>query len=374
MGKNAFDPEVYEFYKAAIDGAGFSAHISAADIEKLRENEITSHAAHLDLYEVYEKHDVIVDRKRGRRVKADPEPEKDSLLLRVYVPEAVTSVKSDGKGLPVLLYFHGGGFIMGSIEDHDPLCGKLADECGAVVIAPEYRLAPEYPFPACIEDAVLTAEWAMENAHLYGGDPRRMLAGGDSSGANIAAVLALLAKEGLTDIDSLTDDEVLAGIDDLKGIEDLSGVIFRNRHSGQQKRIPELSGLILLYGVYGCKPLAEYESAKLYGDGSCVLPLNAIDTMMELYVPEGTDPDDFRLNPGKAADLSGMPPAIVVTAEFDPLRDDGEEFARRLEKAGNSVELIRIDGMMHGFALYWQRFSKATKLLEDIGRISRHRF
>jgi len=272
------------------------------------------------------------------------------LLLRVYVPEAVTSVKSDGKGLPVLLYFHGGGFIMGSIEDHDPLCGKLADECGAVVIAPEYRLAPEYPFPACIEDAVLTAEWAMENAHLYGGDPRRMLAGGDSSGANIAAVLALLAKEGP------------------------EGITCRNGQSGQQNRIPELSGLILLYGVYGCKPLAEYESAKLYGDGSCVLPLNAIDTMMELYVPEGTDPDDFRLNPGKAADLSGMPPAIVVTAEFDPLRDDGEEFARRLEKAGNSVELIRIDGMMHGFALYWQRFSRAGRLLEDIGRISRHWF
>ena len=236
---------------------------------------------------------------------------------------------------------------MGSIEDHDPLCGKLADECGAVVIAPEYRLAPEHPFPACMEDAVFTAEWAADNAHLYGGDPSRMMAGGDSSGANIATALALMARDGET------------------------------RKTGSPEslgKVSELSGLILLYGVYGCRPLREYESAKLYGDGSCVLPLAAIDSMVELYVPEGTDPDDFRLNPGKAADLSGMPPSVVVTAEFDPLREDGEEFARRLEAEGNNVRLIRMEGMMHGFALYWQRFSRAEKLLEEIGEISKSLF
>ena len=314
MDRKAFDPEVYEFYKATIDGPGFSARISAEDIDRLRENEISGHAAHLDPYEVYQKHDIIAGR-------AGAEP----LRLRVYVPEAV---KDSEKGLPVLLYFHGGGFIMGSIGDHDPLCGKLADECGAVVIAPEYRLAPEHPFPACVEDAVFTAEWAMSNAAAYGGDPGKMLAGGDSSGANMAAVLALLGKEG---------------------------------------QAPKLSGLILLYGVYGCTDLSESESARLYGDGSCVLPLGAIDAMMKLYVPDGADPDDFRLNPGRAKDLSGMPPAVVVTAEFDPLRDDGEAFARRLEESGNKARLIRMDGMMHGFALYWQRFNRAKELLEDIG-------
>lgn len=339
MNKNAFDPEVYEFYKSAIDGAGFSAAINSADIDRLREIEITSHAAHLDPYESAEKHDIIAERSG-----ADP------LQLRVYVPER------DGKaacGLPVLLYFHGGGFIMGSIADHDPLCGKLADECGALVIAPEYRLAPEHPFPACTEDAVFTAEWAVNNAHLYGGDPCRLLAGGDSSGANIAAVLALLARDGLAGSSGMAGSNCKAG------------------NNCKADKVPELSGLILLYGVYGCKSLDEYESAKLYGDGSCVLPLDAIDTMMDLYVPEGTDMDDFRLNPGRSSDLRGMPPAVVVTAEFDPLRDDGEDFARKLEEAGNKVKLIRMDGMMHGFALYWQRFSKAKKLLEEIGRMSK---
>lgn len=315
MNRKEFDPEVYEFYKTALEGPGFAADLSAVDISVLRENELTGHAAHLDPYDVWEKHDIVVERDG-----ADP------MRLRVYVPEAVRDAEGN---LPMILYFHGGGFIMGSIEDHDPLCGKIADECRAVVIAADYRLAPEYPFPACIEDAVFTAEWAVKNAHAYGGDPGRMLAAGDSSGANMAAVLALLARDG---------------------------------------QAPEISGLILFYGIYGCIPLEESESARLYGQGGYVLPVDAAKAMMNLYVPEDADPDDFRLNPGRAADLSNMPPAVVVTAELDPLRDDGEEFARRLEACGNNVLLIRMDGMMHGFMLYWQRFSRAGKLLEDIGR------
>ncbi|MBE6041171.1 MAG: alpha/beta hydrolase [Clostridiales bacterium] len=319
MERKCYDPEVYEFYKAAIEGPGFDAPFDVRDIAKLRENEITGHAAHLDPYEVYEKHDIIAEREG-----ADP------LKLRVYVPD---DARGAGAKLPVLLYFHGGGFIMGSIEDHDPLCGKLADECGAVVIAPEYRLAPEDPFPACIEDAVFTAEWAASHAREYGGDPARIMAGGDSSGANISAVLALLGREG---------------------------------------KAPEISGLILFYGIFGCIPLESSGSARTYGHGECVLPVNAARKMVELYIPDGTDPDDYRISPGKA-DLKGMPPAIVVTAELDPLRDDGEEFARRLEESGNEVQLVRMDGMMHGFVLYWQRFSRAGKLLEQIGSAVRKR-
>ena len=316
MNRKEFDPEVYEFYKAALEGPGFAADLSAVDISVLREKELTGHAAHLDPYDVLEKHDIVAE-----RVGSDP------MRLRVYVPEAVKGAEGS---LPVILYFHGGGFIMGSIEDHDPLCGKIADECRAVVIAAEYRLAPEYPFPACIEDAVFTAEWAVRNAHSYGGDPGRMLAAGDSSGANMAAVLALLAREG---------------------------------------QAPEISGLILFYGIYGCIPIEESESAMRYGQGGYVLPIDAAKAMMDLYVPENADPDDFRLNPGRAADLSKMPPAIIVTAELDPLRDDGEEFARRLEACGNNVRRIRMDGMMHGFALYWQRFGKAKTMLDRIGSI-----
>lgn len=318
MKKEEFDPEVYDFYKASLEGNGFRADLDNLDIEMLREIEIKSHAWHLDPYEVYEKKDITVSRE-----------DAEDLWLRVYVPEAV---REDRGKLPVILYFHGGGFIMGSIEDHDPLCGRLADECRAIVISAEYRLAPEHPFPACIEDAVFTAEWAREHAHEFGGDPERILAGGDSSGANISAALALLGRDG---------------------------------------KAPAISGLILFYGTYGCIGFSESESARLYGQGDYVLPVNTIEKMMELYIPEGTDPDDYRLNPGRAEDLSNMPPAVLISGGLDPLRDDGEEFAKRLENAGNKVWPIRAEGMMHGFMLYWQRFSRAKELLERTGEIVR---
>ena len=314
--KTKFDPEVYEFYKAALEGAGFAASFSAEDIPRMREAEITGHAAHLDPYEVHEKTDLTI-----------PRGSAGDLPVRIYIPEGAADAAGQ---VPVILYFHGGGFIMGSIKDHDPLCGKLADAACAIVIAAEYRLAPENPFPACIEDAVCLAEWAHENAATYGGDPELIMAAGDSSGATISAALALLARDG---------------------------------------KAPAISGLILLYGVFGCISLEESESARLYGQGEYILPVDAIKKMMNLYIPAGTDPNDIRRYPGRAADLSGMPPAIVVTAEFDPLRDDGECFAHRLNESGGMAKLIRMDGMMHGFALYWQRFTKAKTMLDLIGSI-----
>ena len=314
--REQFDPEVYEFYKAALEGAGFAASFSAEDIPRMREAEITGHAAHLDPYEVYKKTDLTI-----------PRGSAGDLPVRIYVPEGAADAAGQ---VPVILYFHGGGFIMGSIEDHDPLCGKLADSTGAIVIAAEYRLAPEHPFPACIEDAVFLAEWAYGNASVYGGDPDRIIAAGDSSGATISAALALLARDG---------------------------------------KAPAIAGLILLYGVFGCISIEESESARLYGQGGYVLPADAIRKMMQLYIPADTDPYDPRLYPGRAPDLSGMPPAVIVTAELDPLRDDGECFARRLKESGCNAELIRMNGMMHGFALYWQRFGKAKTMLDRIGSI-----
>lgn len=314
--REQFDPEVYDFYKAALEGEGFGGSFSAEDIPRMREAEIKGHAAHLDPYEVYKKIDLTIPRESA-----------GDLPIRIYVPEGAADATGQ---VPVILYFHGGGFIMGSIEDHDPLCGKLADAACAIVIAAEYRLAPEYPFPACIEDAVCLAEWAHDNAAAYGGDPYRIMAAGDSSGATISAALALLARAG---------------------------------------KAPAIAGMILLYGVFGCISLEESKSVKLYGNGEYILPAEAIRKMMHFYIPEGTDLNDTRLYPGRAAEFSGMPPAVIVTAEFDPLRDDGECFARRLRESGCTAKLIRMDGMMHGFALYWQRFSKAKTMLDLIGSI-----
>ena len=333
MRKEEFDPEVYEFYKAALEGPGFKADLSNIDIELMRENEIKGHAKHLEPYDI-EKRDITVKRGDG-----------SEMWLRVYVPETVdveepkgatkNATKNDEEAMPVILYFHGGGFIMGSIEEHDTLCGQMAEASGAVVVAPEYRLAPEHPFPACIEDAVFTAEWALEHSSEFGGDPDKMIVGGDSSGANISAALALLARDG---------------------------------------KAPKISGLILFYGTYGCIDIEESASAKAYGQGGYVLPVNAIEKMMELYIPQGTDFEDYRLNSGKAKDLSGMPPSIIVSGELDPLRDDGEEFARRLEAAGNKVCAIRVDGMMHGFMKYRKKFSRAEAILEKIGKMAKDSF
>lgn len=314
MNKEDFDPEVYEFYKAALEGPGFDYPFTVGDVEALREDEVTRHAKNTDPYETYEKFDKFIQRGSD-----------DPLMVRVYIPEGVDRKAASA---PVILYFHGGGFIMGCVDDHDPLCGKLADCSSAIVISVEYRLAPEYPFPACIDDAVCAAKWAHENAKKFGGDPDKLMAGGDSSGANICAALALLGRDG---------------------------------------KAPKLSYLILFYGVYGCVDLKDTESGRKYGNGEYVLPLNSMDEMIKIYVPDGTDPDDFRLNPGRAKDLSGMPPALIVSAEFDPLRDDGTEFEKRLKGSGNKVESIMMDGMMHGFVLYWQRFHRVEELLVEIG-------
>ncbi|MBR3146920.1 MAG: alpha/beta hydrolase [Eubacterium sp.] len=314
MSNEEFDPEVYEFYKAALKGPGFDAPFTVNDINWLREDEVKRHAANTDPYEVLQTYEKFI-----------PRDDADPLMVRIYIPDGV---KRKEKSAPVILYFHGGGFVMGCVEDHDPLCGKLADSCGAVVISVEYRLAPEYPFPACIDDAVCAANWAYEHAADFGGDREKLMAGGDSSGANICAALALLAKEG---------------------------------------KAPELSYLILFYGVYGSVDLKESESAKKYGQGGFVLPVNAMNEMMKIYTADGADPDDIRLNPGRAEDLTGFPPSLIVTAEFDTLRSDSEEFAKRLRNAGNDVEYIMMDGMMHGFILYWQRFHRAKELIEEIG-------
>lgn len=333
--RNRFDPEVYEFYKPALDGPGFSMPFSETDIPAIREDEVVRHTKNTDTY-ICTTFDIDIDRDG-----AEPLP------VRIYKPN--TDSKMNGHR-PVLLYFHGGGFVMGSIYDHDPLCGKLADECDSIVVSVEYRLAPEYPFPACIEDACDAARWAKAHVSDFGGDPDTLMAGGDSSGANISAVLAYLAKESKNGNDPF-------------GYGD----------------IPEIKYMILFYGVFGCMTLNESASAKEFGNGDYVLPNDMMNSCMELYIPkdeypDGIDLDDPRIAPGKA-DLSDMPPSVSVTAEFDPLRDDGEEFASRLEEAGCKSKLIRLNGMMHGFVLYWQRFSKVEKMLSEVGTIiKKHRF
>ena len=240
--------------------------------------------------------------------------------IRVYRPDAKT-------GHGTLLYFHGGGFVIHNIASHDSICRKLCRDAGVVVINVGYRLAPEAPFPAAPEDAYRAFCWVYENAEALGIDGSRLAVAGDSAGASLSAVVAQLTR-------------------DRKG--------------------PALRLQILCYAPTGTLELNETQSVKNCGHGGYVLSQPQMDWFYEQYLRNGADPDDIRLNPGRAKDLSNLAPALCYTAEFDPLRDDGEAYAAKLILAGNTVRYRRVAGMMHGFLMLWERFDVSRAVLEEI--------
>ena len=213
---------------------------------------------------------------------------------------------SDATGLGLLVFFHGGGWVLGSLNGHDNVCRALANRSGAAVLSIDYRLAPEHPFPAALEDAVTATRWAHQHAEALGADPDRLAIGGDSSGANLAAVVAQLA-------------------------------------------VVPLRFQVLVYPVTDARCGAS--SYDEHADGY-LLTTKGMTWFVDHYLAggEGT-PDDPRVSP-LLADLTlvaATPPAWVATAEYDPLRDDGLLYADRLREAGVEVSLIHYDGMMHGF-------------------------
>lgn len=225
-----------------------------------------------------------------------------ALPARHYVPD------EPGAGPhPLLVFLHGGGFVIGDLETHDATCRLLARHAGVHLLAIEYRLAPEHPFPAAVEDTVAAVRWALEHAGTLGADPERVAVGGDSAGGNLAAVASLqLTREGG----------------------------------------PKPAAQLLLYPTVEAGRTGG--SLELFAEGF-FLTRAQIEWFGAQYVPEGTDPEDPRLSPLKAPDLSGLPPAIVLTAGFDPLRDEGEEYAHAMRAAGVPVLLRRFPGLIHGF-------------------------
>jgi acetyl esterase len=220
------------------------------------------------------------------------------LTARHYVP-------SDEPGAPLLVYLHGGGFVLGDLESHDEACRVLARHAGTQVLAVDYRLAPEHPFPAAVEDAAAAFAWAREHAQELGADPDRVAIGGDSAGGNLAAVVAQQTRGG----DDAPAAQVL-----IYPLTDVS-----RRHPSRDLFARDL----------------------LLTDDDIV--------WFEQHYAPGTDPTDLRRSPLLAPDLSGLAPAVVVTAAFDPLRDEGEAYARALREAGVPVVSWRAPGLVHGF-------------------------
>jgi acetyl esterase len=219
-------------------------------------------------------------------------------------------VYASGPGglLPGLVYFHGGGFVFGNLDTHDAVCRSLAKESGAAVISVDYRLAPEHKFPAAVEDAHAATLWIAANAASLGIDCQSIAVGGDSAGGNLATVVAI-----------------------------------RCRDAGG----PPLSAQVL---IYPCTDLSSFEtdSHRQFGE-AYFLTRAAMEWFTGHYLPSPNFVRHPEASPMLAADLGGLPPALVITAEFDPLRDEGEDYARKMERAGVRVTVSRYPGMIHAF-------------------------
>jgi acetyl esterase len=209
---------------------------------------------------------------------------------------------------PLIVYYHGGGFVICDLETHDAPCRLLCRHAGAHVLSVDYRLAPENPFPASVDDCQAALHWAFEHVEELGADPSRIAVAGDSAGANLATVVCHLARKG-------------------------------------ESPMPHFQ--LLIY------PVTDFVNAlpsrDMFAEGF-FLTKSEMDWFHEHYCTvAGADPADPRMSPGLVEDLSGLPPAYVITAGFDPLRDEGEGYADRLRDAGNKVVLRRFPGLIHGF-------------------------
>jgi acetyl esterase len=207
----------------------------------------------------------------------------------------------------LLVYYHGGGHVIGTLDTHDSACRFLATHAGVGVLSVDYRLAPENPYPAAVDDSIAALAWAAENAERLGFDPARIAVGGDSAGGNLAAVVALAAKAG---------------------------------------EAPPPVFQLLIYPV--CDYVEKRPSYETFRAGF-LLTAAEMDWFRDHYLPDRDAAHEWRASPLRAPDLSGLPPAYVLTAGFDPLRDEGEEYARALAAAGVPTALRRHDGLLHSF-------------------------
>jgi len=245
-----------------------------------------------------------------------PGPES-KIPVRIYAPE--------GHGpLPVLVFYHGGGWVIGSLDSHDALCRKLTNAAGCVVVSVDYRLAPEAKFPAAAEDCYAATLWVAENAAALGCDPKRIAVGGDSAGGNLAAVVPLMARD---------------------------------------RGKPAIAYQVLMYPVTDGS--LETGSMRELAEGY-FLTHGAMVWFWNHYVRDSKDRSHPYAAPINATELRGLPPALIITAEYDPLRDEGEAYAAKLREAGVPVTCTRYDGTIHGFVSLADNLDQGKKALAQV--------
>ena len=239
----------------------------------------------------------------------------ESIPVRVYKPQSDTL-------LPVIVYYHGGGWVVGNLDAADVLCRQLANGVNSVVVSVDYRLAPEHKFPAAVEDAYAAVAWVAQNASSIGADPHRISVGGDSAGGNLAAAVALMARD--------------------KGDTFIKFQLLVNPVTH-----------------YSFDTISYKDNAEGFG-----LTSETMQWFWNNYLAKDQDGLHPYASPLLAADLTGLPPAIVLTAEYDPLRDEGEAYAEKLKAAGVPVEMKRYEGMIHGFILQTGVYDKAREAVQ----------
>jgi acetyl esterase len=233
---------------------------------------------------------------------------------------------------PLLVFYHGGGFVVGDLETHDALCRLICRDAGVHVLSVDYRLAPEHKAPAAVEDAFAAYHWALEHAAELGAEPARIAVGGDSAGGNLATVVSRLARD-------------------------------------QGVPVPVLQ--LLLYPI--TQFTAQTRSRTLFAEGF-FLNKRDMDWFHDNYLAgSGLQWTDPRVSPLLADDLSGLPPALVLTAGFDPLRDEGEQYASALRAAGTTVDLRRMGSLIHAFGNFFPLGGgSATATAEMISALRAH--
>ena len=276
---------------------------------------------------------------RDRRTVTQSEPESvaevrefnatgphGAIPLRLYRPAGSAGTDT----LPVLVYYHGGGWVIGDLDTHDVLCRSLANGAGCAVVAVDYRMGPEHRFPAAVDDVLAATRWVRDHAATFGVDPARLAVGGDSAGGNLAAVVAIAARDA-GDLPIAFQLLIYPATDQRRG---------HASHTGN-------------------------------GEGY-LLTADTIRYYHDLYIDDPKHDLDWRASPLLHADLSKLPPALVLTAGYDPLRDEGLDYARALTAAGNRATQICFERQIHGFITMGRVLEEANAAVRVCAAELRH--
>jgi acetyl esterase len=247
--------------------------------------------------------------------------------LRYYRPAGVDKKEP----IPVLVFYHGGGWVIGDLDTHDVVCRLLSNEARCAVVSVDYRMGPEHKFPAAVEDAYSAAHWVAGEATALRIDPDKLAVGGDSAGGNLAAVVALMA---------------------------------RGKRKDGDESAPKIGYQLLIYPATDMAMTTD--SHKAFARDH-LLTRDSMDWFQEQYLNGAVDRDDWRASPLRAKSLAGLPPAYVLVAGNDPLRDEGEAYADALKKAGVPVAFREFPGQIHGFVVLGKVMPQAGQAIAEMG-------